>query len=704
MSRAQTSFIVIWRIALRNILSNKVKSSIVGSIMVFGTMLLVIGTAMLDSVEASMQKVVTSSLAGQLQVYSSKSKDELSLFGGLTASLPEIGEIEDFSKVQENLGDIDNVRAIVPMGITISTGTSGNDIDEVLSELRRAVQTDNEAGVEALSGQIRDIASSFLSEYDEKEKITNDMERLKRERAVLEEVRTDAFWDEFTRDPQAQLLWLDTKLAPLASNGRLFFMRVLGTDPQAFKQHFDRFEIAKGEMIPPNQRGLLISKRTHERFLKHKVARGLDRIKQEMELEDRTIQDDELLQARVRRLSRQYRRITFQLDPGEVAELRPKLSAQVGDAVASDASIQDLISELLNVTDENFYERYAFFYEEVGPRIELYRINVGDVVPLQSFTRRGYIKAVNVKVWGTFQFKGIEDSDLAGVVNIADLITFRELYGKMTAAQRAELESLRKEIGVEDVSRSSAEDDLFGGSEDSLQVEDESGAENFDEFEGVEVMERAERLASVEELKYEQSELDEGLALNAAIILDNPDDIVRTRAAIEQRIAERGLELKVVDWQEASGLVGQLIIVIRLVLYIAIFIIFLVALVIINNSMVMATMERISEVGTMRAIGAQRSFILVLFMLETLVLGVAAGALGALLGVAVIATLGVVGLPASNEIVRFIFAGPRLYPHVSVSNVVIAASVIFGVSVLSTLYPAIVATRIQPVVAMRGRD
>ncbi len=701
MSRATTSLVIIWRIALRNILSNKVKSSIVGSIMVFGTMLLVIGTAMLDSVESSMQKVVTSSLAGQLQVYSSKSKDELSLFGGLTASLPEIGEIEDFSTIQRELGDVDNVQAIVPMGITISTGTSGNDIDEVLAELRQAVQKQDAATIDALSGQIREIAGSFLEEYDEKEKITNDMDRLKKERAILEEVQSDAFWQSFKQDPQPKLLWLDTKLAPLASNGRLFFMRILGTDPQAFKTHFDRFEIARGEMIPPNQRGILISKRTHERFLKHKVARGLDRVKQEMELEGRTIADDELLEARVRRLSRQYRRVTFQLDPDEAAELRPKLLEQLGDSVEPDAPMRDLISAFLSVTDENFYQRYDFFYEEIAPRIELYRINVGDVVPLQSFTRSGYIKAVNVKVWGTFQFKGIEDSDLAGVVNIADLITFRELYGKMTAQQRAELETLRQEIGVEDVSRDSAEDDLFGGGELDV-VEDD--ASDFDEFKGVTVMERAERLASVEALRYEQEELDKGLALNAAVILDDPDRIDATREALERRIAERGLALKVVDWQQASGIVGQLIVVIRLVLYVAIFIIFLVALVIINNSMVMATMERIAEVGTMRAIGAQRGFVLVLFMLETLVLGVAAGALGALLGVAIIATLGVVGIPASNEIVRFIFAGPRLYPHVSASNVVIAASVIFGVSVLSTLYPAVVATRIQPVVAMRGRD
>jgi len=168
--------------------------------------------------------------------------------------------------------------------------------------------------------------------------------------------------------------------------------------------------------------------------------------------------------------------------------------------------------------------------------------------------------------------------------------------------------------------------------------------------------------------------------------------------------AGEGVELTVVDWRQASGLGGQMIMVIRLVLYIAMVIILLVALVIINNSMVMATMDRVSEIGTMRAIGAQRRFIMWMFLFETFVLGVLSGALGALLGIVAVEIMQAVGLPATNEILRFIFAGPRLYPTWSLANLAFAVVVIFLVSVASTLYPAIVATRIQPVVAMRGRD
>ena len=74
-------------------------------------------------------------------------------------------------------------------------------------------------------------------------------------------------------------------------------------------------------------------------------------------------------------------------------------------------------------------------------------------------------------------------------------------------------------------------------------------------------------------------------------------------AAIEAQGKKDGLTLKAIDWQTAAGIIGQFINVIRMVLYVAILIIFLIALVIINNALVMATLERVREIGTLRAIG-----------------------------------------------------------------------------------------------------
>lgn len=700
MNNVWTAARVLILMGLRNLTSHKVKSTIVGSIMVFGTMLVVVGMSLLDSIEASMEKVVTSSLAGHLQVYSSQGRDELSLFGGLTASQPDIGEIEHFALVREVIESVDNVKAVVPMGVTITTGSGGNEIDRVLSRLREAVRQSDAARMEELSMQVRQLVRVVRKELDVRAKISSDEQKIAAELAILTRVDSDAFWRALASDAQKELLYLDTKLAPLAHNSRIFFIRALGTNPTQFQKYFDRFKITNGVMIPPGKKGILLSDFNYNRQLKHKIARQLDELKRKVEFEGKVIDEHDELKGDVRRMSRQHRRILLQLDADESKKLEAMLTRDFPHVTGD---LETRVQAFLSVNTSNFDTRYAYFYKNIAPMLELYRVKIGDVVTLQGFTRRGYIKSVNVKVYGTFEFKGLEDSDLAGVVNIMDMLTWRELYGKMTEEQRKELEEIRDKVGLKDVSRDRVEDDLFGASDDHVVTQD-STQDGFDEFSKVVLLNRDKRVANLEHQTFTRQELEAGVALHAAIVLHDRSKMAKTRALIERSCARHGLKLKVVNWQEASGIVGQLIVVIRLVLYIAIVIIFLVALVIINNSMVMATMERVSEIGAMRAIGAKRSFILFMFLFETFVLGMCAGGIGALGGVGIISLMGAYGVPATSDIMRFIFAGSRLYPTVALSHVVFAMIVIFIVSVISTLYPAIVATRIQPVVAMRQRE
>jgi ABC-type lipoprotein release transport system permease subunit len=158
--------------------------------------------------------------------------------------------------------------------------------------------------------------------------------------------------------------------------------------------------------------------------------------------------------------------------------------------------------------------------------------------------------------------------------------------------------------------------------------------------------------------------------------------------------------LNVMDWREASGNVGRFIGVIYIVLLVAILGVYGVALFIINNSMVMATMERTREIGTMRAIGAQRRTILGMFLTESLTLGIFFGALGTALGVAIVGYLGSVGIPATHDMLVFLFGGPRLYPTLEAIHIVVAVGLVLLVTTISSLYPAYLATCVPPVEAM----
>jgi ABC-type lipoprotein release transport system permease subunit len=206
------------------------------------------------------------------------------------------------------------------------------------------------------------------------------------------------------------------------------------------------------------------------------------------------------------------------------------------------------------------------------------------------------------------------------------------------------------------------------------------------------------------EQRFSQAQIDNGMALNAAILLHDPSRLVETHLRVQASVDKAGLGLKVVDWRAATGIVGQFVSLAGLVLFVSISIIFVVAIVIMNNTMVMATSERATEIGTMRAIGSTRSFILALFLLETLMLGGVAGVIGASSGFAMMSALASSGIPAPSDELIFLFSGPRLYPVVSAEHVVTALILILVVSLVATLYPALLATRIQPVVAMTARE
>ncbi len=716
MSNFFATFRLLVLTAARSVVNHRMKSLIVGFILVFGTALLVVGTSLLDSVERSMRKTVTESLAGDLQVYSADAQDKLALFGTVAFGGDDIGQIDDFSKVRKPIEKLDNVKAVVPMGMTQARFVMGNRLDDVISGLRQAVGAGDWEKVDSLGDQLRAMAEELKAENQARAKIANDPKRYEDNVTALERVLADSFWKtDLHQNSQDALLFLDTKIAPLASDGRMIFMRVLGTDPQRFAKNFDRFEIADGQMIPPGKHGLLVSHRTYDKWLKNNVARNLDKLHDDIHDDGRTIADDELLQNAVDLLKKQYRRVIFGLPPKKVAQIEKRLQAFLG---SKSDDIKELLTQFLSLDDANFDKRYKFFYDKLAPLMRMHEFKVGDTVTLQAITNRGFPRSVNLKVYGTFEFKGMEDSDLAGSVNIVDMPTFRTLYGAMSEEARAELKQIRKEVGVKDVRRDEAEDALFGG--DDTLVEEDTADEASDDkplpasapspapqaprptprAAGAKPAAGAKLVRKANADTFDPAELDRGLARNAAIILNDPTKLAHTEAQIKALAKSQHLGIKVLDWQQAAGIVGQFVIVIRLVLFIAIGIIFLVALVIINNSMVMATVERTNEIGTMRAIGAQRWYVMTLFLLETLILGLSAGLAGCGLGALVVFWAGHTGIPATTDFLRFLFAGDRLYPTLGVDNILWAFGAIVVVSTLSTLYPARLATRIQPVVAM----
>lgn len=111
------------------------------------------------------------------------------------------------------------------------------------------------------------------------------------------------------------------------------------------------------------------------------------------------------------------------------------------------------------------------------------------------------------------------------------------------------------------------------------------------------------------------------------------------------------------------------------------------------NAQLMSVTERFREIGTLKCLGALDRFIVRIFIMEATMQGLAGGFFGALLG-------GLVGL--LSALLKFGFSTHAYIPWSSICLTMFYAICIGTVlSLVGVLYPAIVASRMQPVEAMR---
>ena len=697
---------VIVQIALRNLFASRLKTLIVGGIILFGSLLVVVGTALVDSVDASMSRSVIGSVAGHIQVYSAKSKDELTVMGGMAMESPDLTPIDDFAGLHRTLLGVPNVKAVVPMGLSAAQVIAGNTVDVVLERLRALARRklageDVQAAYQSEKDHVRQIITVLSAEMDNIRKIQSEKAIAQDDLAAVAKAVSPELWAGFDRDPYPALEFLENRIAPLASDADMLFLRYLGTDTDAFAKSFDRMRIVDGQAIPRGERGFLFSKWVYEQQVKLKTALRLDKINDGINKRSQTIARSEELQRWIKQNTTEVKEIMLQLDGQKTASFRRLLQGELG---SQQSDVTKLLAEFFRVDDANFARRYRFFYDQLAPMLELYRVRIGDMLTIKSFTKSGYVQSVKLRVYGTFAFQGLEDSHIAGELNLMDMVSFRELYGFLTPERAREVQEIKAGAGMKEVSREQAEAELFG-KPDLGGATSGGSARPVDEAEAAlrSLAGRQQRAARASQ-SYDPAQLEQGDVLNAAVIVKDPRRISQTIKDIEAAGAQAGIPLRAITWQKASGLVGQFVTMIRSVLYISVLIIFAVALVIINNALVMATLERMPEIGTLRAVGAQRRFLLGMLLVEALAVGVLFGSLGALLGAGIVGVIHAVGIPAANEILYFLFSGPRLHPSLSPANVIISLAIVLVVSAISSIYPGLLAMRVSPRQAMQSDD
>ncbi len=185
-------------------------------------------------------------------------------------------------------------------------------------------------------------------------------------------------------------------------------------------------------------------------------------------------------------------------------------------------------------------------------------------------------------------------------------------------------------------------------------------------------------------------------------ILIRCEDGVNVKALIKdlnKQFDERDLLLRAQGWWVSATPDSLTYSGFQLLFNFAIFILGFVSIIIIMNTLVVSVMERTSEIGTMRALGARKSFIARLFIAETGIITFVFGFAGMALGAIAILILNRIGINTDTDALRFL-GGGVLRPSIDFQSVVLSLSFMCLIALTSWIYPVLVALRISPIKAI----
>jgi putative ABC transport system permease protein len=164
----------------------------------------------------------------------------------------------------------------------------------------------------------------------------------------------------------------------------------------------------------------------------------------------------------------------------------------------------------------------------------------------------------------------------------------------------------------------------------------------------------------------------------------------------------QGISARAGGWKVASGPFAQSVDVIRIVFYVAILIVSIVAIIIMMNTLVISVIERTGEIGTMRALGARKGFVWLMFLVETLTVTIVFGIIGFALASVIVGVVNLFHIQGTNFFTQIIFGGKVLRLTVNPLSFVTTILMVAGVGLVAHLYPVIVALKVPPVRAMQS--
>jgi ABC-type lipoprotein release transport system permease subunit len=291
------------------------------------------------------------------------------------------------------------------------------------------------------------------------------------------------------------------------------------------------------------------------------------------------------------------------------------------------------------------------------------RLSVGEQVTALGLSEGGGVNALRLTVRGIFE--PVYYANVFNYINFMDAASYSQLYNftGVSGGLPAGLEE-----GLAAASRS------------------EQG-----------VFELAGTTTSIDVTKL-QTEAVSGYTMIAVRLKDHA-----AMEAVRARLAAQGWPVKTARWDQASSFFANVSSALQAFISFATALIFLVVTFIFMNTLVINIIERTGEIGTMRALGAEKSFIRNVFLSETLLLNLAACIIGMIVSLALVLAGRKTGIPLPETVSQYLVGGGPLPVVLRIGPFITALVVVVAVSILATLLPIRVATRITPLAAMNDR-
>jgi ABC-type lipoprotein release transport system permease subunit len=187
---------------------------------------------------------------------------------------------------------------------------------------------------------------------------------------------------------------------------------------------------------------------------------------------------------------------------------------------------------------------------------------------------------------------------------------------------------------------------------------------------------------------------------HASTIIVLLKDTALTNSVLNAIKAPSGLE--VLTWRDLNALFVEFETMAQT--YISFFYLIILAITasVIINTLIMSVYERTREIGILAAIGMRGGRIMGLFLAESSLLALGGVLMGLVLGVLSVYLFNVKGFYIGNMGLTGMLVSDTIRARLTMNNTINVTIMTFVVTILSGLYPAVMASRMEPVEALRA--